>query len=98
MDKTAYTVTAVFKIHPGATEKMRQLIADVTAPSLGEDGCIVYHWSQGEDDPTRLLLYMNWRDCESFDAHVDSPHVKKAEALLKDLLAEPAEELHWQRL
>lgn len=98
MERTAYAVTAVFKTHPGTMEKMKQLIADVTSPSLGEDGCLIYHWSQSEDDPTWYLLYMNWRDRESFDAHVASPHVQKAEALLKDLLAEPSEELHWHRL
>ena len=98
MKRTPYAVTAVFKTHPGGVEKMKQLIADVTAPSLGEDGCIIYHWSQGEEDPTWYFLYMNWRDRASFDAHVASRHVKKAEALLKDLLLEPSEELHWHRL
>lgn len=99
MAQNAYTVTAVFKIHPDAAEKMKQLIADVTVPSLDEDGCIFYHWSQGTDDPSCFSLYMNWRDRESFDAHVKSPHVKKAEVLLNEgLLTEPSEELHWYRL
>ena len=100
MAKMAYTVTAVFKVHPRAVETMRQLIAGVTVPSLDEEGCIFYHWSQGEDDPNRFLLYMNWRDREAFDAHVKSQHVKKAEEILvnKGLLTAPSEELHYYRL
>ena len=70
---------------------MKEIIKDVTPPSLQEDGCIDYHWAQGDDEPTQFLLYMNWRDRAAFDAHVRSVHVKKAEQQIASLesLTEP---------
>jgi quinol monooxygenase YgiN len=84
-DKTA----ATFHVRVNAVEAMQRLIADVTGPSLTEDGVEVYHWSQGADDPTQFLLYMEWRDRACFDAHVATSHVQRADELLgQDMLAE----------
>jgi quinol monooxygenase YgiN len=58
----------------------------------------VYHWSQGADDPTQFLLYMQWRNKATFDAHVATPHVQRAEELLEDMLVEPAQERHFERM
>ena len=95
-----FTVTAVFKTRPGYQQRMKEIIADVTRPSLLEDGCIDYHWGQGDNDPTQFLLYMNWRDRAAFDAHVRSDHVQRAEQQIATLalLAEPAIETHWKHL
>jgi len=75
----AYTVAADFHARADAIDVMKQVINEVTVPSLGEEGCKIYHWSQGAEDPALFLLYMEWRDKASFDAHVASPHVQKAE-------------------
>jgi len=47
-----------------------------------------------------FLLYMEWRDKASFDAHVASPHVQKAERRIgnEKLLTKPAGEWHFYRL
>ena len=95
-----FTVTAMLKTPDNRVQHMREIIDDVTPKSLLEDGCIDYHWAQGEDDPTQFLLYMNWRDRAAFDAHVQSAHVKEAEQRIVTLglLAEPFIETHWNRL
>ncbi|HEY7001256.1 MAG TPA: putative quinol monooxygenase [Candidatus Udaeobacter sp.] len=100
MASRSYTVAADFHIRAGAIDAMKQLIAEVTAPSLGEEGCQIYRWSQGEDDPTLFLLYMEWRDKTSFEAHVATPHVKHAEDRLKreKMLVEPSREWHFHGL
>jgi quinol monooxygenase YgiN len=54
----SYTVAAGFHTRADAIEAMKQVVAEVTAPSLDEEGCQIYHWSQGADDPTLFLLYM----------------------------------------
>ena len=79
---------------------MKQIIDAVTGPSLSENGCRIYHWSQGADDPAFFLLYMEWRDKACFEAHVASPHVQHAERQLatKKLLTEPDGERHFYRL
>ena len=63
-------------------------------------GCQIYHWAQGAEDPTLFLLYMEWRDKASFEAHSATPHVKHAEDRLsrEKLLIEPAREWHFNRL
>ena len=54
----SYVVAAEFHTHADAIEVMKQVIAEVTEPSLDEEGCQQYRWSQGADDPTLFLLYM----------------------------------------
>ena len=83
MASHSYIVAADFHTRADAIEAMKQLIAEVTPPSLDEEGCQIYHWSQGADDPTVFLLYMEWRDKASFEAHIATPHVKHAEDCLK---------------
>jgi len=96
----SYVVAASFHIRTDAIEAMKQLVAEVTAPSLDEEGCQIYHWSQGADDPTLFLLYMEWRDKACFEAHIATPHVKHAEDRLKreKMLIDPAKESHYYRL
>ena len=96
----SFAVAADFRIRADAIDAMKQLIAEVTAPSLEEEGCQIYHWSQGADDPTLFLLYMEWRDKACFEAHVATRHVKEAEDRLKreKMLTEPAREWHFYRL
>lgn len=99
MANTSYTVAATFHVRADAIEEMKQLVHDVTKPSLGEDGVEIYHWSQGAEDPTQFLLYMEWRDKAAFDAHVATPHVQRAEELLgQGMLVEPAGESHYERM
>ena len=67
MASHSYAVAADFHIRAGPIEAMKQLIAEVTAPSLDEEGCQIYRRSQGEDDPTLFLLYMEWREKACFE-------------------------------
>src|SRR5262245_44363138 len=96
----AYTVAVDFHVHAHAIDAMKRVINEVTPPSRSEDGCQIYHWSQGVDDPALFLLYMEWRDKASFDAHVASQHVQKAEQRMEKekLLTNPADEWHLHRL
>ncbi len=95
----SYIVAAGFHTRADAIGAMKQDVAEVTAPSLDE-GCQIYHCSQGADDPTLFLLYMEWRDKACFEAHIATPHVKHAEDRLKreKMLIEPAKEWHFYRL
>ena len=100
MATNVYTVAADFHVRPDAIDAMKQLIADVTRPSLIETGCRIYHWSQGAEDPTQFLLYMEWQDKVSFEAHVAKMHVKEAERRLthEKMLVRPYREWHFVRL
>lgn len=96
----SYTVAGGFHVRTDAIGVMKQVIDEVTRPSLGEEGCQIYHWSQGAEDPALFLLYMEWRGKACFDARVASAHVQRAEHRLETekLLTEPASERHYYRL
>lgn len=100
MTSNSYVVAADFHTRTDAIEMMKQVVAEVTAPSLEEEGCQIYHWSQGAEEPTLFLLYMEWRDKACFEAHIATSHVKRAEDRLKreQLLVEPPREWHFYRL
>ena len=100
MASQPYIVAADFHTRADVIETMKDLIAEVTSPSLQEEGCKIYHWSQGADDPTLFLLYMELRDKACFEAHVATAHVKHAEDRLKNenILVEPAREWHFRRI
>jgi len=100
MTTSSHTVITDFHVRADAIDAMKHLIADVTRPSLIEQGCQIYHWSQGTEDPTLFLLYMEWQDKASFEAHVATPHVKEAEQRLanENMLVEPYREWHFVRL
>jgi quinol monooxygenase YgiN len=51
MASQSYVVAADFHTRADAIEAMKQVVAEVTAPSLNEEECQIYHWSQGADDP-----------------------------------------------
>ena len=53
----SYIVAEGFHTRVDAIEAMKQVVAEVTAPSLDEEGWQIYHWSQGADDPA----LMEWR-------------------------------------
>jgi len=96
----SYIVAAGFHTRADAIEAIKQVVTEVTAPSLAEEGCQIYRWSQGADDPTLFLLYMEWRDKSCFEAHIATPHVKHAEHRLKreNMLIKPAKEWHFYPL
>jgi quinol monooxygenase YgiN len=100
MNSNSYVVAADFHTRADGIEAMKQVVAEVTAPSLEEEGCQIYHWSQSAEEPTLFLLYMEWRDKACFETHIATPHVKHAEDRLKreQLLVEPSREWHFYRL
>src|SRR5262245_63059274 len=100
MATVRYTVAAEFHVRADAIDAMKHLIADVTGPSLIEKGCQIYHWSQGVEDPTLFLLYMEWQDKASFEAHDAKPHVKAGEQRLanQNMMDDPYSEWHFHRI
>lgn len=56
----AYTVACHFHVRADAIDAMKQVIDEVTKPSLSEEGCQVYHWSEGDEDPDQVLQCHSW--------------------------------------
>lgn len=99
MPNKPVTVTVMCKVRPGMEERTREYFTALIPASRAEEGCIDYEWQQAVDDPRLFLLYMNWRDEETFQRHVQAPLVKQFDdQLAQEMLAEPYVLQRWQQL
>jgi len=99
MTSQPVAITVSLKAKPGLEALLHEVLTQLIAPSRGEEGCLDYYMHQAEDDPRAFLLYMNWRDEEAFQRHVQSSWVQdfdETQAAL--LLAEPYVLTRWRHL
>lgn len=86
------TVIALLKAAPGAEEKVRAQALSLVGPSRAEPGNISYNAYVHPGDPGSWIVFEEWVDRASFQAHLDSPHLKAALAAGPGLLAGPPTE------
>ena len=59
-------------IKAGREDEYRKMAARIAKASNEEDeGCITYHYLQDLSDPREFVVYEQWRDQASLDAHTD---------------------------
>ncbi len=63
------------------------LVADITAATRAEPGCISYDWCRSADDPNLWILVEAYVDRAAGDAHVASAHFQAAMELMPRWLA-----------
>jgi quinol monooxygenase YgiN len=67
------------------------LVDEFTKATRAEPGNISFDWCRSADDPNLWILIEVFRDRESGDAHVQTPHFKTAmEQMPRYLAAAPA--------
>ncbi len=71
-----------------------ELIADLTAATRAEPGCLSYDWCRSADDPNLWILVETYRDAEAGEAHVQSEHFKRATQEMPKWLAAAPEIIH----
>jgi quinol monooxygenase YgiN len=49
-------------------------LAEVTAASRADTGCVEYWWAEDLDDPNTFRFYECWESKERLDAHLAQPH------------------------
>ena len=92
-------VTVRIKIKPRSVNKMRVIAQDLIAASRGEDGCILYLITEAQDDETDFLIYMAWRDEESYKKHTESPYVRAFEyEIAREILEKRVVTQKWHSL
>lgn len=93
-----------WKVKPEYADQWVELTKDFTAGTRGEPGNVFYDWSRSVEDPTEYVLIEAFQE-DAAEAHVTSPHFKKAQADLPQYLVEtpkirnvvmPGD--HWDRL
>ena len=88
MPETRVIAKAVPK--PDQIARVKQLLRDMVAPSLAEEGVRTYDLHETASGDT-FYLFEIYADKEVFERHKASPHFQNLSAVLPPLLAEPLE-------
>jgi quinol monooxygenase YgiN len=79
-------VIARLRAKPGKEAELRTLAAGLIAPTRKEAGCIRYELLVNEADPAELTFVEEWRDGDTLNAHLATPHVQHAVSRCPELL------------
>ena len=78
-------------IRPKYADDFPKLTAEFTEATRAEPGNICFDWYRSVDDPNMYVLVEAFVDREAGDAHVNTPHFKKATELLPTLFSDVPE-------
>jgi quinol monooxygenase YgiN len=81
-------ITAKFRVRPEDADNWTAIVAEFTAATRAESGCLWFDWSRSLDDPTEYVLVEAFRDEEAGGAHVRSDHFTTARKTLPPHLVE----------
>jgi quinol monooxygenase YgiN len=74
-------------VRPKYADEWPSLVDEFTTATRAEPGNISFDWYRSADDPNLWILIEIFRDRESGDAHVESPHFKAASELMSHWLS-----------
>ncbi|HUS20265.1 MAG TPA: putative quinol monooxygenase [Terriglobales bacterium] len=70
-------LNVLLTVKPGTEAEVIANFKPLTEASRQEPGCLMYIAHQHREDPTRFLVYEQYKDDAALDAHRDSPHFKQ---------------------
>jgi quinol monooxygenase YgiN len=68
---------ARFHVRAGAEAAAEAAIAEVSAPTRAEVGCLQYRALRALADPRAFVICSQWRDEAAFDLHAELPHTRR---------------------
>jgi len=69
------TVLAVtWKATPGREAQVAEIFRKLTTESRKEAGCLMYQVQRQQKDPSRFLVYEQYRDEQALQTHRNAPH------------------------
>jgi quinol monooxygenase YgiN len=68
------TVIAMYKTKPGKSDEVAAILARHVAATRAEPGCVQFVANRSGKDPDRFVLFEQYVDEASFDAHRTSSH------------------------
>ena len=84
---TDIDVVATIPIRPEAAESARPHLLELADATRAEEGCRSYSLFESRSAPGVFVTVERWREQSDVDAHMRSPHIAKAFAVLTELLA-----------
>lgn len=68
-------------------EETKTALSSLVAPTMAEEGCILYELFQSDVDPTEFVTLEEWVDQAAIDGHMASEHIAAALAVAPEILA-----------
>lgn len=75
-------LVATFDARPGGVRQLAERLTEMVAMTRGEPGCVRYDLHVDREDDNRFVFVETWASQESWERHMDTPHVR---ALLSEL-------------
>lgn len=86
------TVTAVQKVKPGKEAELDRLMTRLAADiEANEPGCLRFDYVKSDNDPSRRLVYEQYRDAIAFEYHKTTPYLRDFIPALLECLEQPPE-------
>jgi quinol monooxygenase YgiN len=79
-------VVSRFRSKPGCRDAVAEIFEWHCAATHGEPGVLVFALHQEQDDPDAFVAVEAYRGTEDLAAHKETPHYRRALALLPDLI------------
>lgn len=95
---TPLNVVAIMKALPGKEAQLHTLLQEALPHFQQEPGCQAYALLADLEDPTRFVSYETWKDEAALQAHMKAPTLTKAQPVLKQILAEPMQQIRLNQL
>ena len=86
-----FAIWVTVKVKPDKREQFLAAIEDDSICSVrDEPGCVRFDVLQDRNDPDRYYFYEVYKDEAAFQAHTETPHLKRWRAAAEECLAEPS--------
>ena len=69
-------VAGTFRVPPAELEAFRPHMLQMLAASRAEDGCLSFSYAQDVAEPGLIRVFETWRDRESLERHMQTPHLQ----------------------
>ena len=84
-------VVAVITAKPGSEDAVRDAMLGLVGPTREESGCLAYDLSESAAAPGTFVTVEEWTAPADLEAHMQTPHIQAALAVLgTELAAAPA--------
>ena len=68
-------VAGTFRVPPGELAAFKAHMLTMLTASRADDGCLSYSYAEDVAEPGLIRVFETWRDRESLDRHMQTPHL-----------------------
>jgi len=80
------TIVAHIQARVGEADFVKAELLKLIEPTLNEEACIQYDLHLSNTEPEQFLFFENWKDRETWQEHMQTPHILKFIDTIEDYL------------